>query len=211
MAFLNQSRFPGLWRAFQYWIGGTVDKRSLCVRHYDGRASVLEVGCSLGNVARAFLAYDDVRYTGIDIDPVVIEYARRTFASRRQFDFRCEDLTRLPPPETGWGYVLFAGICHHLDDDSCRDMLVAARRMVAAGGRLCVVDPLLPRAEDPGFVRQFVKLEQGEFMRSGDDLRALIAGVPGLELQEAGEELIGSSPLHWPLCARFGVYLLSPR
>ncbi|MDH3686090.1 MAG: class I SAM-dependent methyltransferase [Myxococcales bacterium] len=210
MALFHQSRFPGLWRVFQYWIGGTVDKRSLCVRHYDGRSSVLEVGCSLGNISQAFRAYEGVRYTGVDVDRVVVEYARRTFASRPNFAFVCEDLADLARPEGGWGYVLFAGLCHHLDDAECRRMLSVAARLVADEGRLCVVDPLMPRSTDPWFVRQFVKLEQGEFVRSGAALRDLVESVPGLELQSAEEELIGSSPFHWPVCARFGVYSARP-
>ena len=211
MALLTQSRFPGLWRLFQYWIGGTVDKRSLCLLEYNGQERVLEVGCSLGNIARAFLKLDHVEYTGIDIDPVVIEYARRSFASRKNFTFVCEDLREFSKREAEFGYVLFAGVGHHLDDEMCQSLLASARRMLEPRGRLVVVDPLLPRDEDSWFLHKFMRLEQGRYLRTGAALRDLLEGVPGLALHGAQEHLIGSSPFHRPTCARIGVYTLGPR
>tara|TARA_R110002096_G_scaffold15071_6_gene53170 strand:- start:6144 stop:6779 length:636 start_codon:yes stop_codon:yes gene_type:complete len=210
MAFLSQNRFPSLWKFFQFWIGGTVDKRELCTREYDGHSSTLEVGCSLGNISSAFLKYEGIEFTGIDIDPVVIDYANREFASQTNFTFICEDLEAPSTLSGEHGYVLFAGICHHVDDLHCTRLLQAARGFTKSDGILVVVDPLLPREDDPWFVRQFIRLEQGDYMRTGRELVSLLSHVEGFELKFSEEVLVGCSPFHVPSCARFGLYKLIP-
>lgn len=53
-AFLNQTRFPRLWKAFQTVAGFLHDKRALCLLKYQGQPAVLEVGCSVGTIASVF-------------------------------------------------------------------------------------------------------------------------------------------------------------
>ena len=48
MPWLTQTRFSRLWNCFQWTIGGTVDKRRLCLKYYGGQERILEVGCSTG-------------------------------------------------------------------------------------------------------------------------------------------------------------------
>jgi 2-polyprenyl-3-methyl-5-hydroxy-6-metoxy-1,4-benzoquinol methylase len=77
MPFLSQHNFPILWEFLQYWIGGTTDKRRLCLRKYNGQKRVLEVGCSVGNIAKAFQSFAEISYTGIDIDSTAIRRAQK--------------------------------------------------------------------------------------------------------------------------------------
>lgn len=210
MPFLTQSRFPRLWSLFQCWIGGTIDKRHLCLLKYDGKSNVLEVGCSLGNIAKAFLKFDNIEYTGVDIDPVVINYARRSFTSRKNFKFLCEDLRLFPTNEAKFGYVLFAGVCHHLDDYMCMSLLAKARELVDPQGKLVVVDPLIPTHDDSWFLHLFIKIEQGIYLRNGEKFRSMLEKIPGFRLDETEEHFTGCSPFHLPRCARFGVYTLKP-
>jgi hypothetical protein len=46
MISLSQSTSPRLWNLLQYWVGGTVDKRKLALRHYQGQSRVLDCGSS---------------------------------------------------------------------------------------------------------------------------------------------------------------------
>lgn len=209
MPLLSQNRFPALWRLFQYWIGGTVDKRRLCLQYYGGQGRVLEVGCSLGNIAKAFTRFHDVDYTGIDIDPVVIDYARRDFNRWKNFRFLSTDLREFAASAKPFDYILFAGILHHVDDQLAHELLQAASSLLAGTGKLVIVDPLLVRKEDSWLLHQYVKLEQGEYLRSGGNMLGLLQGVPGLQLTRSEERLIGASPLRRPICARFGLYTLS--
>lgn len=210
MVFLSQHRFPTLWNAFQYTVGGTIDKRLLCLKHYRGEKRILEVGCSLGNISKAFVGFPDIRFTGVDIDPVVIDYAKKRFRAKPAFEFICRDLQILADEkQERYDYILLAGVCHHVDDQQCRELVTAASALlVKDGGSMVVVDPLIPKPEDSWFVHRFFTLEQGQHLRTEKQLIELLQGVEGLRIADREECLIGASPFHWPICARFGVYRL---
>jgi SAM-dependent methyltransferase len=210
VAFLSQHRFPRLWSLFQYVIGGTVDKRHLCLKHYNEEESILEVGCSLGNISKVFVGLPEIAFTGLDIDPVVIDYAQKHFPNTDNYTFVCQDL-RIFAEETDntYDYILFAGMCHHVGDQECLELLnVAANTLLNENGKLIVVDPLIPRDLDSKFVHSFFKLEQGSFVRTGPQLEGLLDKVNSVQIKEKNEYMIGASPVHWPVCARFGVYRL---
>ena len=114
----------------------------------------------------------------------------------------------LPNDNSRYDYILFAGCCHHMTDEQCIDLLSAAAGLLTERGRLVVVDPLLPSKEDHWFIKMFIKLEQGMYLRNGDELRSIIEKVNGLKIENDKEVLVSSTPLGWPLCARFAVSTL---
>jgi SAM-dependent methyltransferase len=212
-ASISQSRFPRAWEAFQYLVGGTVDKRKLLREHYRGERRILEVGCSVGNTAAAFVGLPDISYTGVDIDPAALNLARNRFARFPSFRFVCQDLLQPDasrPLAFVFDLVFFAGVCHHLDARTCTALLERAPSLLAPDGRVVVVEPLLPRTDDPLLVRQFIRLEQGRHVLTGAAFERLLRGLEGLELCELGEHLVGATPWSVPACARFGVYVLRP-
>lgn len=209
--FFLQSRFPRLWDAFQYIAGGVVDKRRLCTRHYQGHGRVLEVGCSVGNISEGFLSFPDTLYVGIDIDPVVIQRARMKFRGNAAFDFVCDDLRTYSTRSGRFCYILFAGCCHHMEDALCVALITTAVKMLEPGGVIVVVDPLLPKTSDPLGVRWYIRLEQGQHVRSSEGMNRLLDGIDGVSVIGAEEELIGATPFRNPRCARFGTYVLNKR
>jgi len=208
-ALLSQSRLPRAWRAFQYLAGGTVAKRGLALELCAGRRRILEVGCSLGNIAEAFRGRG-VAYTGIDVDGVAIAHARRHFARLPGFVFVCGDLTAEPPELAGRRFdcVLLAGVLHHVDSATGARLLAAAAGRLEPGGIVAVTDPLLPAPDDPWLVRRFIRIEQGSHLRTGQTLETLVAATPGLRLTRSEERLIPATPWGRPRVARFGVYAL---
>jgi SAM-dependent methyltransferase len=206
----TQSRWPTLWRAFQFLIGGTVAKRRLVLRHFHAQRRVLEVGCSLGNIAPAFARTPMQHYLGIDIDPVVIAYAQRSFRHRPRFAFTCQNLCTAPPPREAdrYDYVLLAGVLHHIDDAGGRALIAAAARWMTDDGVMVITDPLQPRSDDAWLIRRFIAIEEGAHVRTGAAMRALLADAPGLKLDDAREELVAATPVGFPKVARFGVYRL---
>lgn len=209
MPFLSQNRFPWLWNIFQYTVGGTIDKRRLCLKHYQGEKRILEVGCSLGNISKAFTRFPGISFTGLDIDPVVIALARKHFRHAAGFNFVCQDLRELAETAEYYDYIFFSGVCHHIDRQECHELLSVASKILAkADGHLVVVDPLLPQSKDPWLVRKYIRLEQGQYLRSDKQMINLLQDIDGVRLIEKNQYLIGASPLHLPICARFGVYLL---
>jgi cyclopropane fatty-acyl-phospholipid synthase-like methyltransferase len=208
MPFLSQHNFPILWEFFQYWIGGTTDKRRLCLRKYNGQKRVLEVGCSVGNIARAFQSVPEISYTGIDIDSSAIRRAQQKYNRVPQFRFVSQDLRDFSESEARFDYILFAGVCHHIEDGSLRGMMHAARDMLSERGILIVVDFLIPRSDDSWFLKLFWKIDQGGFARNEEQMETFPRNVDGLRLSEVEMDFIGCTPFSWPLCARFGIYTL---
>ena len=211
MAFLSQSRFPLLWKYFQYSIGGTWNKRKLCIEELtSAHKSVLEIGCSVGNIAPVFLRRKDISYTGIDIDPAAIAMAQRTFRNHHNFKFICADLCAYAEETTSrFDYILFAGIVHHVDDVLCADLLQAARKVLAPNGILVVSDPLQVTAADSPIMRANYRfLENGQFVRNDAQMRDLL-DTSGLKLRQAKIHLMDPMPFSTPIkTARFGLYVL---
>lgn len=208
MAFLNQSRFPTLFQFFQTWLGGTQDKQKLALLKYQNQKRIMEVGCSVGNIAYAFRQYDDIEYTGIDIDPVVIDHAQKAFAGCANFQFVCQDLKTYQLSGDPFDFILFAGVCHHMPDEECQVLLSQARKLLAQDGQLVVVDILQPEPEDSWLLQQYIKIDQGEYIRSDASLQHLIKRVASI--QNAEIHYVGASPMSIPIIARFGVYTLAP-
>jgi SAM-dependent methyltransferase len=210
MGLLNQSRFPRLWLWFQYLIGGCHHKQQMARQHYAGAPNVLEVGCSVGNLASGFARYPDIRYTGVDIDDAAIRHARRAFRRRPNFRFVCGDLCALGLPGGSFDYVILSAMLHHIDDVGCRTLLAACAHLLSKGGMLVVTDPVWPEPDDPWLVHFFNRIEQGQHVRPEADLLALLNGVPGLVLKEQRRFFLQGSPFGWPRIARCGFYCLAP-
>jgi len=211
MPVFSQHRFPGLWKAFQYTIGGTIDKRNLCLQHYNGEKTILEIGCSLGNISKAFVGLPDIHFTGLDIDPIVIDHARKHFRQKNNFKFVCQDLRDFAKKKKDqYDYIIFAGMCHHVEDQECFELLtIASETLLKRTGKLIVVEPLIPRPDDSWLVHYYLRLEQGLFLRRGRKLEDLLLQVKCLQIKDKQEILIGATPLHSPVCARFGLYHLA--
>lgn len=92
--FLNQSNTPRLWLFFQRLIGGRKDKQTLALSAWDGQRNILEIGCSVGNIANAFRTLPNIHYTGIDIDEKVIDVTKSRFTST-EFLFPNESIEKL--------------------------------------------------------------------------------------------------------------------
>lgn len=208
---LSQTRSPLLWRAFQFLIGGTIDKQRLYRSLLGDRTHILEVGCSLGNTAPGFLTNPDVRYTGLDIDPVAIAHAQRRFASTPNATFVCAELaTYAATAPDRFQVVFFAGILHHVPDDVFVHLLTAGKALLTDRGTLVVSEPLRPSEHDSWLVHRFMALfERGQHLRSDAEMRSLIARAD-LRVTAAHDDLVGATPLSIPKVARFGSYSLAP-
>jgi 2-polyprenyl-3-methyl-5-hydroxy-6-metoxy-1,4-benzoquinol methylase len=205
--FLSQTNFPRLWTMFQYFAGGTLDKRMLCKIYYKNQTNILEVGCSTGNIAQAFVKNRNINYTGIDVDNAAIQYAKHSFLKKTNFRFLHIDLRDFKRETTKrYDYILFAGIIHHIDDSMAIKLLNTAIGLLSDDGIVVVVEPVLPEKNDPKFIHYYMKLEQGAYVRSAKKMLMLIKSVSGLSLENATTQYVNATPFNFPVCAKFGVY-----
>ena len=210
MAILTQSRFPRLWLLLQKMIGGNACKQTLATEHYRGQKRVLEIGCSVGNISAVFRAFPDVAFTGIDIDHSAIALARRRFRRDSNFSFGVSSLEELADRGEKFDYVLFAGILHHVDDDTCLQLLRDAVKCAASGASLVIYEPEALRPSDGRFLHFFyAHFEQGAFLRSRDALRHLVERA-GIALESVEDRMVSPGIVKRPYVARFNLLVGVP-
>jgi 2-polyprenyl-3-methyl-5-hydroxy-6-metoxy-1,4-benzoquinol methylase len=199
-----QSRFPYLWLAAQKMIGGTRDKSALVLRHYSNQHRIVEIGCSLGNLSDAYRGLDGISYTGVDIDNSAIAIARQRFAAQTNFQFEAVPVEELARRGDQYDYVAIAGILHHVDDRTAIGIIASSWQITAPGGVLIASEPEALRPADNAIFRLFYRLEEGQFLRSRQQLAGLFetAGVPVTSLED---HLVSPGIVTWPAVARFNL------
>ena len=209
VAYLNQTRFPTLWKLFQLTIGGTIDKRKLCLLKYSGQKRILEIGCSLGNIAQVFKKYN-IEYTGVDIDSTAINYAKKEFVKCPNFKFICVDLRKYAEQSSEkYDFILFAGVLHHIDDFLSKELIVSSKKLLAENGKIVIVDSLRPDEKDNWFIHLFMQImEQGKYLRREEKLKELIETLPGLRCVASESHYQGATPFSFPKSCRFAVHVL---
>lgn len=89
------------------------------------------------------------------------------------------DAARLPFPDGHFGAAWTIGLLHHLDDATAGAALGEMARVVGPGGRLHVMDAVLP---EPAWARPLAwavrRLDRGRFMRRQAQLTALLPRAP---------------------------------
>jgi len=198
---LTQSNFPRLWLLFQQLIGGSKDKQALALSRYMGQQNILEIGCSVGNIADAFRSLPSISYTGIDIDGNAIAAAQRRFFGTT-FRFLEESVEKHAQSGSRYDYILVAGMLHHVDDVTAIEILCKTRLLSMQGGTILIYDPDTPTLSDPSYMHLFYKLEQGKFMRSHTESEALIQRA-GLHIRDKRLVPIRPGLPGFPSVARF--------
>ena len=193
----SQQASPWLWLLAQHTIGGTPDKQSILRQHYKGENRVIEVGCSIGNIARNLIGEPGLEYLGLDIDDGALEFARKWFAPYPNFAFSNQSLQQVAATGARYDLVCVTGVLHHVPDNVAQNMLDGARAVAAAGARLLMFDPIPLRPGDGPVYGLIHKLEQGEFLRSPARLREMITQA-GFVLDQEEDVAIGPGLTPWP-------------
>ena len=137
-------------------------------------AQVLDIGSGTGEFAPLFPV---LQYTGIDLDPKNIAYAKRHYPHR----FDVADATALPFSPQSFSAALIVGVLHHLSKEDAAQALQELRRVLLPGGRALIMeDTHSPRF----YVRFMQKIDQGAHIRSFEEWQSLIGSA--FTLEEAG-------------------------
>ena len=103
---------------------------------------VLDVGCGTGTLA--LLVKDscpDARVVGLDVDPRILDIARRKIARRGGGVTLHQGSATAPPlPPASFDRVLTTLVLHHLTTAQKRDALVAIHGLLRPGGELHIAD-----------------------------------------------------------------------
>jgi ubiquinone/menaquinone biosynthesis C-methylase UbiE len=90
------------------------------------------------------------RVTAVDLD-AVIPMTRRSVSDRGcadQFSYLAGDMFEVTPPEKAYDLVLLGNVCHLFDEPTNLGLLRRLRPAIRAGGRIAVIDAIVPKDED---------------------------------------------------------------
>lgn len=149
---------------------------------------ILDIGCGTGRCAQFF----NCHYIGIDINTRYIEYAKRAFKK----EFFCMDATALKFPDNMFDYVFSTFLFHHLDDKAVNLVIEEARRVCKPGGKIIILDPILPISKSNFIGRWFCKIDRGRFARTLENLIKLFSVYP---FRESKYKLKKALPLEYTL------------
>lgn len=140
---------------------------------------VMDVGCGTG-AALTYLPRTQ-RYVGYDIDPVAVEFARKTYARREDASFEVktvdgDEVARLAPSR-----VVLAGLLHHLNDDEARALLSSFHRSPRLQ-RIASIDIVYLRGK--WFSNLLAAFDRGRHCRRQPEYEALVRGS-GYRLTES--------------------------
>ncbi|MFI6729054.1 class I SAM-dependent methyltransferase [Streptomyces sp. R-74717] len=113
----------------------------------DGTALVsgtrlLEVGCGVGAVLGTLgNSFPDVRFSGVDIEPAQIGFARKHLADRGVVaDLQVADARELPYDTASFDHVWMMWVLEHMTEDDAKAVLREARRVLSPGGRITCIE-----------------------------------------------------------------------
>jgi SAM-dependent methyltransferase len=134
---------------------------------------VLDCGCGPASIVRHL---PNVDYTGIDINPSHIAYAKQRFGPRGRFIVG--DVTQdLTLEAASFDLVMVSSLLHHLDDDQARRLLISAVRLMKIEGRIVTVDSIWLPGQHP-IAWLLNKLDSGLNVRAAQGYLDLVEGLP---------------------------------
>jgi len=138
---------------------GFVETKKAVRKELDGNKKTLDIGCGGGTFSVLFKDY-----TGIDIDPKFIEYARK----KREGEFYVMDARDIKFKDNFFDNILVISLLHHLDDKAFLKVISEAKRVLRENGQILVIAyiPTQSRFNIIGKVAQ--KLDLGENIRKVD-------------------------------------------
>ena len=133
---------PAVYKMIQKVLGAEQSSRRFVdevVRPTRG-AAVLDVGCGPASLLPYLPSID---YTGVDLNPASIAFAKKNYAERGRF--LVGDAADLVPDQR-FDIVILAALLHHLDDAGAKRLFGNLVGALKPGGRIVTIDNIwLPR------------------------------------------------------------------
>lgn len=118
---------------------------------------MLDVGCGAGTNAGHF---KDADYVGIDINERYLQLARTRFRG----EFINADLTKADLPSLGhFDTIVINSFLHHLGDADVERILAQVAKVLAADGRVHILELVLPERKTRGSM--MARLDRGRYAR----------------------------------------------
>jgi SAM-dependent methyltransferase len=167
--------FPAFYRGLSAALGSDRARRRLATEIFRAEpgTKVLDVGCGPASI---FPYLPQVNYTGMDLNPKHIEYAKALYGTQGRF--LVGDASRdLQGENESFDLVVVSALLHHLDDSQARELLERLCRLTKAGGRIVTFDNVWLKGQNP-IAWSLNKLDSGLNVRSENGYRSLAKDLP---------------------------------
>jgi SAM-dependent methyltransferase len=159
---------PAAYDLIQWAVGAGIVNRRVSRALAVVAGVLLDVGAGTG--LDADLRPAAATYIGLDLDPAKLLRLR---ASHPGTPCALGDATRLPIRSGSCAAVLLKAVVHHLDAGQLEALLREARRVLAPGGRLVVLDAVWAPGRWPG--RLLWAADRGSYPRRPQELAGAVA------------------------------------
>ena len=162
---------PGFFRFFQSVIPLTPQR---CQKTLREQVTVLpgerllDLGCGVGSYHDFF----DCEYCGIDDSPLYVAWASKRYPTAR---FLPMDAAKLDFADATFDQAMTIATTHHLPDAKVLGMVSEALRVLKPGGRLHIVDAIIPLNPRQRIKQAIFAYDRGTHQRSFAALQTLIA------------------------------------
>jgi len=121
---------------------------------------VLDMGCGTGELCQEFPM---ASYSGIDVNPINIKYAKRRYPGYR---FNEMNATSLSFERWVFDVVLIAGVLHHCDQQVVTVILQEVDRVLKDDGKVVIWEDVLTRKKYNFIGRMVHAFDQGDYILS---------------------------------------------
>ena len=123
---------------------------------------ILDIGCGTADILN-FLPLN-VNYTGYDVNPSYIFYARKKFGHRATFhNARVNTMTEAKL-QNHFDVVLADGLLHHLNDAEAAQLFDIGYHALKKNGFLLTFDPAYIKSQQP-FAKMMCNIDRGQHVR----------------------------------------------
>lgn len=175
----NLLKHPFLYESLMRLLGG-VKCRNIIINDYmvlNPGAELLDLGCGPAEILSCVNC--NVHYTGIDASEDYIHAAQKKFSEQQ---FICTTFDNDTKLNGKFDIVLAIGLIHHLDDETSRNLIINASKVLKDGGKLITFDNVLYKGQ--GWLnRLIIKQDRGNFIRNLRDYSILFPQNSFSEIQ----------------------------
>ena len=139
-----------------------------------GPLRVLDIGCGPAAFYTRYHGREGLDYVGIEPNAKYVDDARRRFPD---IELHAGTVAEVRDRVTGpFDLVVLEGVLHHIDDAKALEAFAFAAGLMAPGGRLVALDPVLMPRQHP-VARALALLDRGRHVRTLDGYRGLAESV----------------------------------
>jgi SAM-dependent methyltransferase len=148
---------------FSMNIMGSKKSRKIFINDYvllSEHSRVLDLGCGPADILNFLTPFID--YTGIDASSNYISAAKNKFPDQK---FICTIFDSNTKLDGKFDVVLAVGLIHHLNDETSRNLIVNASKVLNDGGQFITLDNVLYNGQS-WLNRWIIKQDRGDYIRN---------------------------------------------